>query len=137
MPHASIHAVDVHASSATLYRALTTTAGLASFWTTDSTAEPRVGSVAEFGFLGAPAKLKMRVESLEPDTRVIWKSLGPFRFWDGSSVTWSFSPVENGVTRVLFRHDQFGDGYPDPDFGSVNFTWGQIMARLKGFAESG
>jgi uncharacterized protein YndB with AHSA1/START domain len=136
-PLQSIHALDVHADPATLFHALTTSAGLDGFWTVDSTAEPRAGSVAEFGFAGAPYRLKMRVERLEPDAQVVWRCLGDFPFWPDSTVTWSLSPANNGTTSVLFRHAGFNDGYPEPAFGSVNFTWGQIMARLKAFVESG
>jgi uncharacterized protein YndB with AHSA1/START domain len=139
MPFESIHTVDVHASPAALFDALTTSAGLAAFWTTDATAEPRSGSVAQFGFPSVPPemKLKMNVHSLEPGKQVVWQCLGPFPFWEGSTVTWSLSPAADGATRVLFNHGGFGDGYLEPDFGSVNFTWGQVMARLKAFAESG
>jgi hypothetical protein len=40
-----IHVTPVKRSPAEVYRALTTQAGLSSWWSTDVTAEPRVGSV--------------------------------------------------------------------------------------------
>lgn len=43
-------ALEVSASQDALYDAITTSDGLAAFWTTDSQAEPAVGSVARFGF---------------------------------------------------------------------------------------
>jgi uncharacterized protein YndB with AHSA1/START domain len=137
MAREMIHAVDVHADSRTLSDAISTSAGLQSFWTTESTAEPRVGSIAEFRFPGAPVSLKMRVDRLEPGQDIVWTCLGDFPHWPGTTVTWTLSALGNGHTRVLFRHAGFATDYADADFGSVNFTWGQVMARLKAFAESG
>src|SRR5436305_1997518 len=103
-PLQSIHALDVHADASTLFNALTTSAGLAAFWTTDSSAQPQAGSVAAFGFPGAPVGLKMRVERLSPGTEVVWHCEGDFPYWLDSTVAWSLSPGDGGATTVLFRH---------------------------------
>src|SRR6266542_4068298 len=69
-------AVGISAPAETIFDAISTTTGLASFWTTDSTAEPSVGSVARFGF-GGP-KLQMRVDQLDPGRRIAWTCLTEF-----------------------------------------------------------
>ena len=44
------HKIEIEASPEKVYEAITTAEGLRSWWTGDSVAEPRVGSIAEFGF---------------------------------------------------------------------------------------
>src|SRR5437868_14649394 len=57
-----VHQVNVKATPETIYRAVSTAAGLAAFWTSESKAEPKVGSIASFGF-GGPTQ-RMRIDEL-------------------------------------------------------------------------
>lgn len=132
-----LHAVDVAADAATIYRAITTADGLAAFWTADSQASPEPGSTALFGFPSAPVPLRMRIESLEPDRRVRWRCEGDFPHWQGTSVSWELGPgSQGGGTEVLFRHEGWGNDYPEIEFARVNWVWGQVLGRLKAYAES-
>ena len=73
-----MHSVTIDAKPDKIYEAISTGAGLASFWTSDSKAEPRVGSVANFGF-GGPTQ-RMKVDELSPAKRLIraaWPTAGP------------------------------------------------------------
>ena len=129
--------VEVHGDARTVVDALTTKEGLSSFWTSDSIAEPSIGSEARFGFQGAPVPLRMRVDRIEPHG-VTWTCLGDFPFWEGTNVTWSLSPEkEHGGTRVLFRQAGFPDEQPEWEFASVTFTWAGILGRLKALSETG
>ena len=128
--------VEAHAGAPTILDAVTTKEGLSSFWTSDSIAEPVVGTEARFGFQDAPVPLRMRVDRIEPN-EVTWTCLGDFPFWEGTTVTWSLSPEEeHGGTRVLFRHVGFADEQPEWEFASIAFTWGGILGRLKVLAET-
>jgi uncharacterized protein YndB with AHSA1/START domain len=129
--------VEAHAGAPTILDAVTTKEGLSSFWTSDSIAEPALGTEARFGFQDAPVPLRMRVDRIEPN-EVTWTCLGDFPFWEGTTVTWSLSPEEeHGGTRVLFRHVGFADEQPEWEFASIAFTWGGILGRLKMLAETG
>jgi uncharacterized protein YndB with AHSA1/START domain len=133
-----LHAVDVAADAPTIYRAISTRDGLASFWTGDAEAEPAVGSTARFRFPDAPVDLKMRVDALEPGTRVAWRCLGDFPYWKDTRVEWELSPSPTGNgTQVLFRHVGWADDYPELDCARVSWVWGQVVGRLKAYAESG
>jgi len=66
--------VAVAASPDVRYEALTGSAGLASFWTSDSQAEPVVGSIGRFGFPSG-SRVELRIEELEPGRRVAWTML--------------------------------------------------------------
>ena len=133
-----LHAVDVEADAGTIFEAISTRDGLAAFWTAESEAEPRVGSTAVFRFPAAPVDLKMRVEALDRDKRVAWRCDGDFPFWSGTSVEWLLSPGSTGHgTQVFFRHTGWPADYPEIEHARVNWVWGQVVGRLKAYAESG
>jgi len=128
-------AVDAKAEPEAIARALTTSEGLASFWTPDVTAEPTVGSEARFGFTGAPVDLRMRIDAIEPG-RVAWTCLGDFPHWGGTKVSWEMSPADDSATRVLFKHTGFSDAQPEGDFASVAYAWSSILGALRAYLET-
>jgi uncharacterized protein YndB with AHSA1/START domain len=137
MPRDVLHACEVHAQPHTLFDAIATQRGQTAFWTTDAVVEPRVGSVAAFGFPGTPARMRMRIDRLEPGRLVEWTCLGDYG-WEGTRLTWEIRTAPTpGQTTLMFRHAGFGDDYSDDQYGHVNYTWGQIMGRLKAYAETG
>jgi uncharacterized protein YndB with AHSA1/START domain len=130
-----VHQVNIKATPDTIYQALSTAQGLQSFWTSESKAEPTVGVIATFGF-GGPTQ-RMRIDELVPGKRVKWTGLADFPNWGGTTVSWDISRVENGETSVLFRHGDWPDSLPQDDLGSINYTWGLIVERLKQYSETG
>ena len=130
-----VHQVNVKATPEQIYEAVSTAKGLAAFWTSESQAEPKVGSIASFGF-GGPTQ-RMRIDELVPGKRVKWTGLADFPNWDGTIISWNISPVENGETSVPFRHGDWPDSLPQDDLGSINYTWGLIVERLKQYTETG
>ena len=130
-------AAEMHTDAGKIVDSLTTKEGLSSFWTSESIAEPTVGTEARFGFPEAPVPLRMRVDRIDPN-EVAWTCLGDFPFWEGTTVTWSLSgEEEHGGTKVLFRHVGFSDEQPEWEFASVAYTWAGILSRLKVLAETG
>jgi uncharacterized protein YndB with AHSA1/START domain len=130
-----VHQVNIKATPDTIYQALSTAQGLQSFWTSESKAEPTVGVIATFGF-GGPTQ-RMRIDELVPGKRVKWTGLADFPNWGGTTVSWDISRVENGETSVLFSHGDWPDSLPQDDLGSINYTWGLIVERLKQYSETG
>ena len=130
-----MHTVTIEADAGKIYEAISTGKGLASFWTRDSHAEPKVGSVATFGF-GGP-KLELKVEKLEPGKFVRWSEPAGFPGWEVTSVTWEIVPAKEGGHEVRFSHDGWPAAVPPGELASVNYTWGRIVGRLKKYAETG
>lgn len=130
-----MHSVTVDADASKIYEALSTAKGLASFWTADSHAESKVGSIARFGFHGP--QLEMKVEELSPGKRVRWSTHGGFDEWKGTSVTWEIKPGQDGSQEVLFSHEGWPEQLPAKELASVNYSWGRIVGRLKKYAETG
>ena len=48
----------------------------------------------------------------------------------------TLKPTADDKTKVEFRMGNLA-GYPPAEVGSVNYTWGQVVGRLKAFVESG
>ncbi len=132
-----MHMVLIDADEGKIYEALSTSKGLASFWTADSHAEPKVGSTARFGFHGPV--LEMTVDELKPGKRVRWSAKGGFPEWNGTTVTWDIKPAKDGgeSREVTFNHEGWPVELPAADLASVNYTWGRIVGRLKKYAETG
>jgi uncharacterized protein YndB with AHSA1/START domain len=130
-----VHQVNIKATPDVIYRALSTAEGLAAFWTSESQAEPRVGSVASFGF-GGPTQ-RMRIDELAPGRSVKWTALPDFPNWGDTTVSWEIAPAEKGECTVTFRHANWPASVSQDDLGSINYTWGTILERLKAYAESG
>ncbi|HVH64183.1 MAG TPA: SRPBCC domain-containing protein [Candidatus Dormibacteraeota bacterium] len=130
-----MHLVSIEGDANKIYEALSTAKGLAGFWTPDSHAEPKVGSIARFGFHGPVLELK--IEELTPGKRVRWSTHGGFDAWKGTTVVWEIEPGKNGTHDVLFSHEGWPDQLPAKDLASVNYTWGRVVGRLKDYVETG
>src|SRR5436309_14243798 len=113
-----VHQVNIKATPDAIYKAVSTEEGLASFWTSDSKAQPKVGSVASFGF-GGPTQ-RMKVDELSPAKRVSWTALPDFPNWGDTTVSWDIKPAENGETSLTFRHLNWPAAVTADDLGSIN-----------------
>jgi uncharacterized protein YndB with AHSA1/START domain len=132
-------AVSVNAPADRITDALSTREGLASFWTTDSYAEPHTGSVARFGF-GGP-ELQMRIDQLDPGRRIVWTCLNDFPMppghWTGTTVTWDLTQSGNGDVNVLLQHGDWPAPIEQAELAATAYTWALILTALKGYAETG
>src|SRR5712692_7662766 len=130
-----MHSVTIDADPSKIYEAISTGKGLASFWTKDSFAEPKVGSIARFGF-GRPT-LAPTVDDLQPRKLVRWSSPGGFPGWENTTITWEIAPAKEGGQEVRFNHAGWPASVPPAELASVNYTWGRVVGRLKKHVETG
>lgn len=126
------HFIPVEAPPRKVFDALTTQQGLRGWWTADSKAEPKVGSVAEFGFDERSLVFRMRIDELEPGKRVKWSCVGDNEEWKGTELEWTISKA-NGGSKLTLEHRDWRDV---TEFCmSCNSTWGTLLYRLKDFIE--
>jgi uncharacterized protein YndB with AHSA1/START domain len=119
-----------------VYAALTTSAGIAGWWTTrvegDPPADPH--GIVELTF-GPGYRLDMQVADLEPSRLVHWECVAGADPWLGSHLRFELAGHDGG-TRVRFWHRYATD--PDDDtFGGANFHWADAMDSLRGHCETG
>lgn len=103
-----LHRVGIKSSSvAEVYSALTTTDGLAGWWTSGTTGVgDQVGGVLAFRF-GAGG-FDMKVVALDPGNTVVWEVLLGPEEWIGTRITWQLKE-EDGYVIVLFKHADWRD----------------------------
>lgn len=123
---------DVDAPPATVLDAVKTSDGIKAFWTTRADVPAEVGGTLRLGFAVAPAPFDLRLEQSDERT-VAWRTETFPPHWVGTTVRWEVTRRDDGST-VSFRHTGFAD---DDDAGHAAYTWGQIMVRLKDYAETG
>ena len=123
---------DVDAPPAKVLEAVKTTEGIKGFWTTVADVPETVGEVVTVGFAIAPKPFDLRLEQSDEGT-VVWRTESFPPHWVGTTIRWEVDEREGGST-VRFRHGSFGD---DWETGAVAYTWGQIMVKLKQYAETG
>jgi uncharacterized protein YndB with AHSA1/START domain len=123
---------DVDAEPEQVLRAVKTTDGIKGFWTSRADVPEEVGEVVKVEFAIAPKPFDLRLERSDEHT-VVWRTETFPPHWVGTTIRWDVEERDGGST-VSFRHAGFDD---EEEAGRVGYTWGQIMVRLKQFAESG
>ena len=129
-----LHELTIAASPEQVYKAVTEQNGLASWWTKRTTAQPKEGTTAEFGFYGGQFTMKFQVTKLEPAKKVNWTVLQSGPDWAGTRITWDLTPDDKG-TKVLFGHRDWT--ITDGSYASVNYNWGYFLTSLKAYLETG
>ncbi|HZT44780.1 MAG TPA: SRPBCC domain-containing protein [Gaiellaceae bacterium] len=123
---------DVEAAPAKVLEAITTTEGIKGFWTSRADVPDEVGATLKLEFAVAPLPFDLRLEQSDEHT-VVWRTETFPPHWVGTTVRWDLES-RNGGSTVSFRHAGFDD---EEEAGRVSYTWGQIMVRLKEYAETG
>jgi len=130
--HELHHEIQISASPQTVYEAITTQKGIRSWWTRDSVVQPRVGSVAELGFNNRALLLRLRIDELRPQKRVMWYCLGDDEEWKDTRLMWDISE-KDGATTLHLLHAYWRS--PGSTFAKSNSRWGELMHRLKDYVE--
>lgn len=123
---------DVGATPETVLAALTTSDGIKGFWTSRADVPADVGATLKVEFAVAPLPFDLRLEVSDAQ-RVVWRTETFPPHWVGSQIRWDVEAREQGST-VNFRHSGLNN---DEEAGQVAYTWGQVMVKLKQYAESG
>lgn len=137
MSRALFVTVDIDADPDTVFEAIASSDGLASFWTPNVSGTSKEGGTLEFGFEPAPVDLQVHVDELAPGRLVAWSCPGPWPGWDGTTIRWALGDSPDADTRVVLTHAGWSDDTPDADLGAVTFTWAMVCGALKRYNETG
>lgn len=133
-----IHRVGIKAPCAKVFEAISTVAGVASWWTREVTGESKVGSSFHVRFLNSDGLqvglMDIRVVSLQPDCCVQWQfESGPSE-WVGTEVQFTLKQ-EGEHTIVLFSHSRWRDA---AEFTAhCSMKWATFLLSLKQLLENG
>jgi uncharacterized protein YndB with AHSA1/START domain len=123
---------DVNATPDAVRRALTTTEGIASFWTDKADVPAEVGETLTLGFPEAPVPFDLLLAQSD-DEVIIWRTVTFPPQWVGADIRWELSGSDR-TSIVAFRHGSFAD---ETEQGQVAYVWGQVMVQLKRYLEGG
>ncbi|MFF7941773.1 SRPBCC domain-containing protein [Nocardia gamkensis] len=128
-----LHRVGIKSAVADVYAALTTTEGLAGWWTTDTRGKGSdVGGVLEFRF-GAGG-FDMRVAELDPGKRVRWEVIDGPEDWVGTQLHWDLAQADDYAI-VLFKHQGWKE--PVESMHHCSTKWAVFLLSLKSLIETG
>jgi uncharacterized protein YndB with AHSA1/START domain len=128
-----LHRAGIKAPVDAVYAALTTTEGLAGWWTTGTEGDGgSPGGVLRFRF-GAGG-FDMVVRQLDRDERVVWEVTEGPEEWVGTRVDWSLRR-EGDYTIVLFRHKGWRE--PVEFMHHCSTKWALYLMSLKSLVETG
>ena len=128
-----LHRVGITAPRDAVYRALTTTEGLAAWWTNDVHGDGAPGGVLEFRF-GPAGGFDMKVLELQPAERVLWEVVDGPEEWIGTRIGWELR-TDGEWTIVLFAHRGWRE--PVEFMHHCSTKWATFLMSLKAFVETG
>jgi uncharacterized protein YndB with AHSA1/START domain len=126
-----LHRVGITAPQDAVYRALTTTEGLAAWWTEDTRGDSAPGGVVEFRFDEGGFDLK--VLDAEPAAHVLWEVIDGPPEWLGTRIRWDLR-TEGGFTIVMFAHQGWAE--PVEFMHHCSTKWATFLMSLKSLLET-
>jgi uncharacterized protein YndB with AHSA1/START domain len=132
-----LHRVGITTSQDAVYQALTTTEGLAGWWTKDVRGDGDVGGVLQFRFDlggGESGGFDMSVLEAKPAERVLWEVVDGPAEWIGTKVSWDLR-TEGEYTIIMFA--QRGWREPVEFMHHCSTKWATFLMSLKSLLETG
>lgn len=133
------HQVWISTSRQKLYAALTTEAGIGSWWDKPTFVSSPDGPVIEFNPGPEHGTLRMHVLDAAAPTRVEWECISmhprssPAFAWTGTHIIFEISE-KNGSVVLDFYHTGWDK---DSEYlGFCNYGWGEALHKLKQYCES-
>lgn len=126
------HRVHFMSSPDKVFQAITTKAGLESWWTSDVEITED-GKGYTFGFNNHSVLIKMRLDQKVNDQFIEWKCQGEPEEWIDTRVRFEISELDNGRVQLDFTHSNWQSD--KKDFPKCNTDWGHLMYYLKDYVE--
>ena len=128
------HRVGVAATPRRVYEALTTTEGLAEWWTQDVEGDPNLGGQLLFYFGTSDPSAVMEVVDLSPSHRVGWLCVKGPDEWVGTNVAFELEG-SGDETVLLFTHADWRE--PVAFLHHCSTKWAYFLLGLKARLEGG
>jgi hypothetical protein len=128
-----LHRIGVLAPLSEVHRAVDTTAGLAGWWTTDTTGDSAVGGKIAFRF-GEVGGFDMEVLETYAAETVRWRVVDGPEEWIDTEVEWRFEQHED-FTIVLFSHRGWRE--ENEFMHHCSTKWALFLMSLKELVETG
>jgi uncharacterized protein YndB with AHSA1/START domain len=142
------HEVWIDAPTAKLYQAISTADGISTWWDKHTATKTDQGLVLEHNPGPEHGIVKMKVLDLSQDKRVEWECISthpktsPASAWTGTHVVFELSrrsvppwaAQKSDMAVLKFSHSGWDER--SEYFGFCNYSWGQVLQKLKQVCES-
>lgn len=128
-----LHTVQMNASPADVFAALTERAGASAGWARASSTAPRLHSLSDFRFGDGKVVVRMRIAALEKGAKLAWQCVAGPPDWVGTSVTFDLAR-EGDDTVVRFAHRGWKEA--TDLMGRCSATWAHFLFGLKSMLET-
>ena len=130
------HDVKIQADQQKIYAALTTAAGIRSWWTDNADLDEHIGGTGIFRFhYDRTVETIVRIVGLQQPVLVCWAVTSSFRpEQDGTIIRFELRP-DGGGTQVDFS--QTGFARADETFDLMTRGWAYYLVSLKRYLETG
>ena len=122
------HSIQISAKPENVYPLISTSKGLAQWWTADIT-EP--DGAVELSFFNRTTIYRLRLTASKPPLHAEW-NCETGNEWSGTQIVFQMEAAGSG-TVLRFRHSGWRSA--TDYFFSCNTVWGELMFRLKAAAE--
>ncbi len=129
-----LHQLVIEVLPGAVFDAITQQKGLSHWWTADARAEPKVGSIAEFGFNSRAVLFEIRVVALDKPHFVRWHCLVGHPECSNTDIVFALSTRDGGtVLRFAHRGWESGEGI----LAQCSYDWARYLSSLKSYLETG
>jgi len=127
-----LHKIEAKAPLADAWKALSTTKGLAGWWTSDTRGNPAEGGILEFYF--NQHHIDMKVVESDDKGHVVWQVIGGSDEWQDTKISFDLSR-SGDLTKVIFKHQGWRE--PTEFMHQCSTKWAVFMLSLKSLLETG
>lgn len=132
-----LHRVGIKSSVDEVYKAVSTRAGLAAWWTTNTLGESQVGEMLKFRFVTDGRDIggfEMKVLQLQPAKQVLWQVVDGPEDWIGTKISFALKQ-EGDYAIILFEHRGWKE--PNEHMHHCSTKWATFLMSLKSLVETG
>ncbi len=133
-----IHRIGIKSPIGNVYKAISTTKGLANWWTEEVDGDERVGGKIRFRFQTKTGeelgKMVMEVQELNPDKDVKWRCVEGPDEWLGTNITFQLSQQDD-QTIIIFGHRNWREAVEF--MAHCSMKWAVFLLSLREFLETG
>lgn len=138
--HHMIYQVDADARLDTVRSALTTSEGIAGWWTDRAVVPAERGGTLLLTFPLMPEPWRLELAQCD-DTQIEWRVGGFPPAWAGTRVVWRLAAIPDtagttdAATRIVLQHRDWDEAAPT--VGTVAVRWVQVLHALCAYVRTG
>jgi uncharacterized protein YndB with AHSA1/START domain len=133
-----IHRIGIKAPLTRVYDAVSTVAGIAGWWTKETTGDSKLGGPVEVTFRSEAGKevgrMGFEMFELEPNKEVRWRIKSGPEEWIGTDVTFTLTQ-DGDTTLIIFGHRNWRE--PIEFMAHCSMKWATFLLSLRQFVETG